>query len=75
MRVRVVETGHYLKKARRLLSAKEQDDLAGHLAENPLVHDLIPGTGRVAKGALAPGEPRQREARRRSRDLFFCSFR
>lgn len=49
MRVRVVETGHYLRKAGRLLSKREQDDLAAHLAENPMVHDVIPGLGGLRK--------------------------
>jgi hypothetical protein len=53
MRVRVVETDHSLRKAGRLLSKKEQGALAAHLAENPMVHDVIPGLGGLRKARWA----------------------
>lgn len=49
VRARVVETDHYLRKAARLLSKQEQDEVAAHLAENPTVHDIIPGLGGLRK--------------------------
>src|SRR5579864_658868 len=73
MRVRVVETDHYLKKAGRLLSKREQEHLAAHLAENPMVHDVIPGLGGLRKARWSQAS-RGKGKRGGVRVIYFFAF-
>jgi len=45
----VVETPEFLAAARKLLSDAERTTLVDFLAGNPMVGDVIPGTGGVRK--------------------------
>ena len=45
----VIETEFYSKKAARLLSTVERKAIVASLAENPGVHDIIPGLGGLRK--------------------------
>lgn len=49
MRVEVLETANYSRKAARLLSEAERVELRAHLVENPDAHDVIPGLGGLRK--------------------------
>ena len=49
MRVTVFETEHYRQKAARLLFEGERAGIRRSLAENPDVHDVIPGLGGIRK--------------------------
>jgi putative transcriptional regulator len=49
VRAGVIETDHYRRKADRLLSQREQNEAAAHLAENPSAHVIIPGLGGLRK--------------------------
>ena len=51
--VTVVETAEYLKKAAKLLSAAERDELVDRLALDPSCGDLIPQSGGVRKVRIA----------------------
>jgi hypothetical protein len=55
----VVETTAFARRAEKLLSAEERDELITILAETPEVGDEIPGTGGVRKlrfGAQGKGK-------------------
>ena len=47
--VSVIETPEFLAAVRKLLSDEERAALVDHLAYNPSVGDLIPGTGGLRK--------------------------
>jgi mRNA-degrading endonuclease RelE of RelBE toxin-antitoxin system len=49
VRATVFETEHYRQKAVRLLSERECDLIRRSLAENPNVHDVVPGLGGIRK--------------------------
>jgi len=49
VRATVYETEHYRRKAARLLSRGERASIRAALAENPEVHDVIPGLGGIRK--------------------------
>lgn len=45
----VVETPTFIRKAEKLLSAEEREELILYLAFNPEIGDVIEGTGGVRK--------------------------
>lgn len=49
----VVETPSFIRRAEKLLSDGERDDLISYLAFNPLAGDLVVGTGGVRKVRFA----------------------
>ncbi len=49
----VVETTAYLRKASKLMSAGEMEEVATMISENPRVGDLIAGTGGFRKVRIA----------------------
>jgi hypothetical protein len=51
--VTVVETAEYLKKAAKLLSAAERDELVDRLAVDPRCGEIIPQSGGVRKVRIA----------------------
>lgn len=51
--VTVLETSAFTRRADKLLTAEERDDLISFLAENPEAGDEIPGTGGVRKVRFA----------------------
>ena len=51
--VTVVETSIFARRAEKLLSAEERDELIAYLAANPTAGDLIEGTGGVRKVRFA----------------------
>jgi len=51
----VAETPHYEHRAAKLLSAEEQDAVIIMIADNPLVGDVIVGTGGVRKVRYSRG--------------------
>ena len=51
--VTVVETSIFARRAEKLLSAEERDELIAYLAANPTAGDLIEGIGGVRKVRFA----------------------
>lgn len=51
--VTVTETSAFARRAEKLLTEDERDDLVAFLAENPEAGDEIPGTGGVRKVRFA----------------------
>ena len=49
MPITVAEVPEYIRRAARLLSQSERDELVEYVAANPRAGDLIPGTGGVRK--------------------------
>ena len=49
MLITVAEVPEYLRRAAKLLSQSERDELVGYVAANPKAGDLIQGTGGVRK--------------------------
>ena len=49
MQATVHETPKYRAKSKLLLSGSEREALRMHLAENPEIHDVIPGMGGMRK--------------------------
>ena len=47
--ITVVETPTFIRRAERLLSQGERDELIDFLAGNPMAGDVIPETGGVRK--------------------------
>ena len=47
--VTVIEHPHYLKKAEKLISESQMDDIANALAANPMIGDSMRGTGGFRK--------------------------
>lgn len=45
----VIETHTYTRRAKKLLSIEEQDQIIDVIAGNPLAGDIIPGTGGIRK--------------------------
>ncbi len=52
----VVETSAYLKRAVKLLTDLEREEVVFLVADNPLVGDLLVGTGGVRKTRFARGD-------------------
>lgn len=47
--ITITETDWFLKRASKLLSVEEKDDLISYVAENPEAGSIIPKTGGVRK--------------------------
>ena len=47
--ITIAETEPFQKKAKRILSTEEKEDLIDYLAENPASGDIIQGTGGIRK--------------------------
>ena len=47
--VTVVETPEFIRRAEKLMTEGEREELISYLAANPTAGDLIPGTGGVRK--------------------------
>lgn len=63
----VVETEAFLAVVRKLMDEKDREDLIDFLAWNPVVGDIIAGTGGIRKGAV--GFEGARQTRRCAGDL------
>jgi hypothetical protein len=47
--VTVVETPEFIRRAEKLMTEGDREELISYLAANPTTGDLIPGTGGVRK--------------------------
>ena len=52
----VVETEHYLNKARKILSEKQRDEVVTIVAQEPEIGEVMQGTGGVYKFRYASQE-------------------
>lgn len=53
MAAEVVATGNYQRRANKLLDPEDRIALAAHLAANPEIYPVIPGTGGLRKARWA----------------------
>lgn len=49
MLITIAETSEFIRKAKKLLSDTERDELLSYMANHPLAGDLIEGTGGIRK--------------------------
>jgi hypothetical protein len=73
VRATVFETEHYHQKALRLLSERECAGIRRSLAENPDVHDVVPGLGGIRKARWSQ-ESRNKGKRGGVRVIYFYAL-
>ena len=70
MLVSVIETGAYLSKAEKIMSALERDAVVSMISEGPTIGDVIPGTGGLRKVRV----PLQGRGKRGGGRVIYCYY-